>query len=179
MLTGDQQYNNPVTGVSTKAPSALNQNPTIENIYDHVKVLNGVGKVDGSVMSEIWSSSVAVALAEQEQMELIASMPEFDINNYGEDEAGGLTGRFRAVLEFMKSRNFRKVNREVYVVKQEGYDHHGTNGVSDLFRKANGALQDFVTELKNQGLWENTVIVMGSDFGRSLNTNSNDGTDHG
>lgn len=47
-----------------------------------------------------------------------------------------------------------------------------------MFSKANDAIEDFVFELKQQGLWDNTVIVMGSDFGRSLNPNSNGGTDH-
>ena len=77
-----------------------------------------------------------------------------------------------------QSRSYRKVNREVFVVKQNGYDHHGDNAVSDLFKKANNAIEDFVIELKNQGLWDSVAIVMGSDFGRSLNPNSNGGTDH-
>ena len=77
-----------------------------------------------------------------------------------------------------QSRHFRKVNREAYVLKQTGYDHHGTNAVSDLFSKANNAIKNFVAELKEQGLWDNTVLIMSSDFGRSLNPNSNGGTDH-
>lgn len=77
-----------------------------------------------------------------------------------------------------QSRAFRKVNREVYIVKQNGFDHHSENAVSGLFKEANNALDDFVTELKNQGLWDSTVIILGSDFGRSMNPNSNGGTDH-
>ena len=45
MLQGDQEYKNPVYGVSTGAPQALNQDPTINNIYEVVKELNGVGEV--------------------------------------------------------------------------------------------------------------------------------------
>lgn len=180
MLTGDQQYNNPVYGVSTKAPQTLNQDPTIENIYEVVKELNGVGEADSNVMSETWSTRVAASLYEHEQMQLIAGMPEFDITSYGEDGDGGesLGGSFKAIIEFMKSRHFRKVDREVYILKQSGYDHHSENAVSDLFKIANDAIVDFVNELKNQGLWQSTVLIMASDFGRSLNPNSNAGTDH-
>ena len=39
-------------------------------------------------------------------------------------------------------------------------------------------MEGFITWLKAEDLWESTVIVQGSDFGRSMNTNSNGGTDH-
>jgi hypothetical protein len=142
-------------------------------ITELVKELNGVGELNSNVMSETWSSRVATSLSEHEQMQEIANMPEFDLEAYGDgDDGGSLGGSFRAVIEFMKSRSFRKVNREVYVVKQGGYDHHRANEVDLLFETADNALEDFVAELKTQGLWESTVIVMGSDFGRSMNPNS-------
>ena len=36
----------------------------------------------------------------------------------------------------------------------------------------------FVDELKVLGLWESTVVVQYSDFARTLDPNSNDGSDH-
>lgn len=36
----------------------------------------------------------------------------------------------------------------------------------------------FVQEMKSQGLWDDTVIVIGSDFGRTMNSNSGDGEYH-
>ena len=55
---------------------------------------------------------------------------------------------------------------------------HSEDTLADLYQDLNFALDGFIAEVKSQGLWENTVIVQGSDFGRSLNTNSNSGTDH-
>ena len=68
-------------------------------------------------------------------------------------------------------------------MSQRGYDLHSENTLSDLFSvgdkgNANKALKIFVNHLKNEGLWESTAILMSSDFGRSLNPNSNGGTDH-
>ena len=40
-------------------------------------------------------------------------------------------------------------------------------------------LGKFINEMKRQGIWEDVVIVMGSEFGRSIPTNSGGGTDHG
>lgn len=174
ILQGDQQYKNPVYGVSTSAPQPLNQDPTINNIYEIVKELNGVGESTSSVMSETWSSRVATSLFEQEQMETISTIPEFDI------EAGESIGSsFKAIIEHMKSRHFRKVNREAYVLKHKGgFDMHGENGSNELFNSVDNSVREFVHELKEQNLWNNVVLVMGSDFGRSLNPNSNGGTDH-
>eukprot|EP00985_Skeletonema_marinoi_P031822 scaffold37821_cov127-Skeletonema_marinoi.AAC.1 len=79
----------------------------------------------------------------------------------------------------MKSRQYRKVNREVFIVKQRGsYDGHDGNRIGELFSEANNAISNFVQTLKDLDLWDSTAIVMGSDFGRSLNPNSNGGSDH-
>ena len=110
-------------------------------------------------------------------MHEIASMPEFDLNNYPESTVK-LASSFKAVAGYMKSRSFRKVNRDVFVVSQNGFDMHKADELAESFQEVNEALDGFIQEIKSQGLWESTVIVQGSDFGRSMNTNSNSGTDH-
>ena len=87
---------NPVFTVSTKDPSALNEKPTIDTLIEDVKVLNGVGEIDNSVLSEQWSSRVASALFEHEQMIEISSMSEFDLTNYPESTMK-LASQFKAV----------------------------------------------------------------------------------
>ena len=47
------------------------------------------------------------------------------------------------------------------------------------FGEVNYALEEFVAELKAQGIFDNVVIVTHSDFARTLTPNSNAGTDHG
>ncbi len=43
----------------------------------------------------------------------------------------------------------------------------------------NAELGKFINELQRQGIWEDVAIVFGSEFGRSVTTNSGGGTDHG
>jgi predicted RNase H-like HicB family nuclease len=57
----------------------------------------------------------------------------------------------------MQSRSHRKVNREVYVVPDFGYDLHFGDTLSELLNPANDALKQFVRELKAQGIWEDTL----------------------
>jgi len=110
-------------------------------------------------------------------MEEIASIPEFNIPD-DEFPVSFISSSLKTVAENMRSRGFRKVDREVYVVPDFGYDLHFGNTLSELLRPVNDAMKQFVEELKSQGIWEDTVIMMGSDFGRSLTANSNGGTDH-
>ena len=168
---------NSICKVSTKSPQALNWAPTVDNLVDVVKSLNGVGEVGNSQLSEYWSSRVAAALFELEQTQDIAAIPEFEITDYPETSVK-LTSSFKAIAGYMKSREYRKVNRDVFFLTQGGYDMHFADELHERFPEANEGLTGFIQEVKNQGLWNNTVIMMGSDFGRSMNTNSNSGTDH-
>ena len=193
-LTGDQYYNNPVNTVSASSPSELNRIPSINNLVDLVKELNGNGESDNNYLSETFSGRIASAFAEHEANVEISSNPLFDLpsSDYGGSMNDSLNRGFWAVARHMKSRAFRKVNRDIYFVSQRGYDLHASNTLSNLFGsgarradenerggKANDNLQRFIDFLKAEGLWDSTAILMASDFGRSLNPNSGGGTDHG
>ena len=177
ILSGNADLFNPIYTVSTKATGELNKFPTVDNLMDIVKELNGVGEVGNNMLSEYWSSRVASALFEHELEHELLSMPEFDMSGYPTSNVQ-LTSSFKAVAGYMKSREYRKVNRDVFVVSSSGYDMHNTDRLAGRFGELNNALADFIQEIKSQGLWGNTVIVQGSDFGRSMNPNSNGGTDH-
>ena len=47
------------------------------------------------------------------------------------------------------------------------------------FGRINSAIQAFVAELKALNLWNSTTVVQFSDFARTLNPNTGDGSDHG
>jgi uncharacterized protein (DUF1501 family) len=59
-----------------------------------------------------------------------------------------------------------------------GWDTHGTVDISDPVGNMNDALKEFTDEMKDQGAWEDVTIVVLSDFGRTLTSNSQ-GSDHG
>jgi uncharacterized protein (DUF1501 family) len=46
------------------------------------------------------------------------------------------------------------------------------------FSRINNAIQAFVNELKVLNLWESTTVVQFSEFARTLNPNTGDGSDH-
>ena len=126
-------------------------------------------------MSETWASRVSTALFELEQAQEIKKLEEFKLTGYP-DSTVKLANGLKAVATHMKSRAYRKVNRDVFVVNQNSFDMHKANNLEVRLADANGALSDFIKFLKDEELWEDTVIVQSSDFGRTMTTNSNGGT---
>ena len=65
-----------------------------------------------------------------------------------------------------------------YHTTNVGWDTHASVSYTSLFKGLNDGLRAFVTEVKAQGLWNNVTILVLSEFGRTLTSNSK-GTDHG
>src|SRR5262245_24037220 len=78
------------------------------------------------------------------------------------------------------------VGTRIFWVQTGGYDTHagqnpnGANGAyTNLMATLNDALFAFYTDLSNQGLLSDTLVVQFSEFGRRINENGSNGTDHG
>ena len=72
----------------------------------------------------------------------------------------------------------------IFWVEASGYDTHagqGTNGgrYAALFRGLDNALRAFRDDLTAQGLWNDTLLLQFSEFGRRITENGSHGTDHG
>lgn len=76
------------------------------------------------------------------------------------------------------------IGSRVYWVSTGGYDTHAQQGGADgnyanLMRVLGGGLGAFHTDLRNQGLADDTAVVVFSEFGRRVTENASRGTDHG
>jgi len=78
------------------------------------------------------------------------------------------------------------IGTRVFYVTTGGFDTHSaqnpnaTNGAYyNLMATLNDGLLAFYTDLKNQGLFEDTLILSFSEFGRRISENGSGGTDHG
>ena len=65
-----------------------------------------------------------------------------------------------------------KVERSAFYTRAGGWDSHGNYDISEQLNQLDEALVHFTAELKEQKLWDDTVIVVVSDFGRTLTSNS-------
>ncbi len=79
----------------------------------------------------------------------------------------------------------RGVGTRVFWVSTGGYDTHsnqgsgGAGGYGNLMGTVNDAVFAFYTDLKNQGLLGNTMLLQFSEFSRRVSENGSGGTDHG
>eukprot|EP00928_Gymnodinium_smaydae_P003202 TRINITY_DN1113_c0_g1_i8.p1 TRINITY_DN1113_c0_g1~~TRINITY_DN1113_c0_g1_i8.p1 ORF type:complete len:1938 (+),score=261.64 TRINITY_DN1113_c0_g1_i8:71-5815(+) len=91
-----------------------------------------------------------------------------------------LEHQLRQVALVIATREKRKAERDFFYVELGGFDHHAElrESLSQRFQILNAAIEKFVLELKAQGIFDKTVLVTASDFGRSLTSNGQ-GTDHG
>ncbi len=69
----------------------------------------------------------------------------------------------------------------VYYASQGGFDTHAgqINTHERLMGEFNDALSAFVADLKQQGNFQRVLIMTFSEFGRRVQENANNGTDHG
>jgi uncharacterized protein (DUF1501 family) len=95
----------------------------------------------------------------------------------------GLSQALRAVAGAM----VRGIGTKVFWVQTGGYDTHATQstnaannaGYAGLMTTVNTALSSFYTDLRNQGLLQDTLVLQFSEFGRRITENGSAGTDHG
>jgi uncharacterized protein (DUF1501 family) len=94
----------------------------------------------------------------------------------------GLGAALRAVAGAM----MKGIGTRVFYVTTGGFDTHSaqnpnqTNGsYYTLMATLGDALLAFYTDLKNQGLLDDTLVMSFSEFGRRISENGSNGTDHG
>jgi uncharacterized protein (DUF1501 family) len=94
----------------------------------------------------------------------------------------GLSQALKAVAGAM----VRGIGTRVFWVQTGGYDTHAGQGTNlangtyaNLMGTLDGALAAFYTDLLNQGLLGDTMVLQFSEFGRRISENGSQGTDHG
>jgi uncharacterized protein (DUF1501 family) len=91
---------------------------------------------------------------------------------------------FALALRTVAGTLVRGTGTRIYWVQTGGYDTHAAQGVNggtyaNLMTTLNDGLLAFYTDLRNQGLLNDTLVVQFSEFGRRIVENGSAGTDHG
>jgi uncharacterized protein (DUF1501 family) len=92
---------------------------------------------------------------------------------------------FALALRTVAGAMARGVGTRVFWVQTGGYDTHALQGAAGAGAYANlmgtfgDGLSAFYTDLRNQGLLNDTLVLQFSEFGRRISENGSGGTDHG
>lgn len=84
-------------------------------------------------------------------------------------------------LKMIASLMIAGAETRVYYVSLSGFDTHvrQKNQQERLLKQYSEAVHAFVSDLNSQGLFEDTLIMTFSEFGRRVEENASGGTDHG
>jgi len=88
--------------------------------------------------------------------------------------------RFRSIARMIAARDIRKAERDFFQTSLGDWDYHSEvlSRLAYRFWNLDGLLHAFVTEMKGQDVWNNVVVQVRSEFGRTLESNGG-GADHG
>jgi uncharacterized protein (DUF1501 family) len=89
-------------------------------------------------------------------------------------------------LRWVAGAMVRSIGTRVFYVTTGGFDTHSQQNVNaangayyGLMGSLNDALLAFYSDMRNQGLFEDTLLLAWSEFGRRITENGSNGTDHG
>jgi cullin-associated NEDD8-dissociated protein 1 len=126
-----------------------------------------------SIFAETFSSMLESSLSTTEVLgELLDATSLSAPDTFGNGRSLG--GQLREVSKLIKMDiTDRQMERAGYVVVQNGYDTHNSfDKLDELLAHLDASLRSFSIEMKAQGLWDNVTIVLISDFGRTLSSNT-------
>jgi cullin-associated NEDD8-dissociated protein 1 len=131
----------------------------------------------GSLFSQTFSEVLQTSLDKTEFMGALVQNVN-QTSNYTVDPANTWSKQLHEVAKMMKlDATVLQNERAAYITSAGGYDSHFFGDLSPQFDILDAGLNQFVTELKAQELWNNVTILLVSDFGRTITSNSQ-GTDH-
>jgi len=164
--------------VSRKGLATFNENPSISNMTIIIKDLNGGTTPDSGFFAETHAVKLVDSLTKHKRIQAALDSKAASAVNYPNTKTGE---RFQIVSQLMQTASIRGVKRDIFHIEDGNtYDTHRdvAERLADNFSELNAALESFIEELRSEDLWESTVIVQFSEFGRTLSPNTNEGSDH-
>jgi len=156
----------------------FNNDPSFENMEEVIKAMNNATLAESGFFAETWSSKLSEIFVKQSLLK--AELDATTVNTVFPEPESGLADQFKIVTRVMQTAQARGVERDIFYVTSGGFDTHSNVDEKLIanFAGMNAAFQGFINELKALNLWSSTVLVQFSEFGRTLDPNTNFGSDH-
>jgi uncharacterized protein (DUF1501 family) len=151
-------------------------NPTAQitgDVSDKVKEVNAASSIHSSFFGETWSNILLHTIDENDLL-----YDQFNDTEVDTTFPQTLLGtQLETVAKVMKTKDVRGTDRDIFNVRYDGFDFHadGLVSLAERLTIVNDGLEAFVTEMKNQGRWDNVTVVVVSEFGRTLMGNTGSG----
>ena len=175
-LIGEPGVNDSPMILSQNGVTEFNRNPSQANMSDIIADLNGQTADGSGLFGELFSDDLLTSLSHNKLM--------YDTLNGLENQVDfpddGLSRQLSMVSKMIATREQRGTDADVFFLSTGGWDTHSNvleNQVR-LFGRVDAAIDAFHREMVALGTWDNVVLIETSDFARTLNANTGEGTDH-
>lgn len=129
-----------------------------------------------NVMSDTYGREVLGAVTSAERVQAMLDATELASESFG-DELSRFERQLETAAVVIRNVSLSGVERVTLAADKGGFDTHNLLDLDELFGDVDSAIGKFADELKAQGVWDSTVVVIVSEFGRTLASNGA-GTDH-
>ena len=154
----------------------FNQGASIEDMAATISNLNGATEPDSGVFADLWSDNLLNSIGASEMLTTALSGVE-TLSSFSDDSYGKA---MKMISKIIATREHRGVDRDFFFFSVGGWDAHKQVGwnLDTNLSMFDSAIQAFSNEMKSTDLWDSTTIIQTSDFGRTLESNGGDGSDH-
>ena len=159
-------------------------------VANHAMALNAEHVDHGdysSFFGSAWSKQFTTGIKQANKFEAAlnsATLGDFWPSDEGDSDDGDrrselstIAQQFAMVSKLIHSRETRGSDRDLFYTSFGSWDHHDNlkDNLRRNFATLNEALELLVLELKRQQVWEDVVVVVTSDFARTITPNSGGG----
>ncbi|MBX3733069.1 MAG: DUF1501 domain-containing protein [Verrucomicrobiae bacterium] len=166
-----------VSNIVNRAPTARSQRAQLDFLQAQNRELLEDGSLNPQVEGIIESYELAFKMqAEVPDVTDLSkeSQATFDLYGIGQEETDDF-GR-----QCLLARRFAEAGVRFIEVCYDDWDHHGqlVSGLKKSCRATDQPIAALLTDLKQRGLLEDTLVLWGGEFGRTADSPKPDGRDH-
>ena len=148
----------------------------MDDVEQDVKDSNKASTLASSFFADTYSDALFQAIGENNQIFQVMNDTVLDteFNNTRLDQ------QFSTIAKMIKTRDTRNANRDIFYSHSGGFDTHFNiePNLASRLTELDTAIYNLRNELIAQDVWDETAIVIVSEFGRTLFGNSGSGSDH-
>lgn len=166
-----------VSNIANRAPTAKSQRAQLDLIQAQNRELLGLGQLNPEVEGVIESYELAFKM--QGEVPDVTDLSKeskatLDAYGVGQEETDDF-GR-----QCLLARRFAEAGVRFIEVCYDDWDHHGqlVSGLKKSCRATDQPIAALLTDLKERGLLEDTLVLWGGEFGRTADSPQPDGRDH-
>lgn len=171
IMVGEPQQSPPYMCVDSRGVKKVFPGPSISDLKEKVADLNNATSLESGMFGETWSDTLQLSIYQTELLQ--AALENATLFNETLFPASSLGRQFKMIAKAIKGKDDLGIDRGTFFMRIGGFDTHFDQEeiLGSRFEDISSSIDGFVQEMKEQGMWQNVVLVTSSDFARTITPN--------